>query len=94
MYAIVKNMEEARSKKDRTELVFKAVKMLKATNDIRQKDLAMAIGVSQGMLNQYLLGKKHMSDTKVMQLCWFLGIDPIHVRPSLTEFINLAKENL
>ena len=94
MYAVVKNMEEARSKKDNTVLVSKAVKMLKATKDIRQKDLAEQIGVSQGMLNQYLLGKKHMSGTKVMQLCWLLDIDPLHVRPSLAEFINLAKENL
>ena len=94
MYAMVKSIEEARSKKDNTELISKAVKMLKATNDIRQKDLAEQIGVSQGMLNQYLLGKKHMADTKVMQLCWFLDIDPIYVRPSLAEFIKLAKENL
>ena len=94
MYAIVKNMEEARSKKDNIKALSRGYKMAKALRDITQADVARELDVTQGMVAQYLSGRNRMTDSTLLRVCWFLGIDPLHVRPSLTEFINLAKENL
>ena len=94
MYAIVKSIEEARSKKDNIQPVWMAAKMAKAANDRTQKSMAEEIGINQPLMNQYLKGTRRMPDSTLLRVCWMLEIDPIHVRPSLAEFIKLAKENL
>ena len=94
MYGVVKNMEEARSKKDNIKTLSIGHKLAKALRDITQADVARELDVTQGMVAQYLSGRNRMPDSTLLELCWFLGVDPLHVRPSLAKFINLAKENL
>ena len=58
-----------------------------------QESLANDLGVTQGLIHQWLAGKTRIPDLYMLKLGKALSFDPISVRPELGEYAEFFKED-
>lgn len=71
---------------------YKAAKMRE--NGLTQGVLADELGVTQGLVTQWMNAYARIPDTTLLLLAERLGFDPLKVRPELAEKYALAKRVL
>jgi len=64
----------------------------KSASGYRKADLARDMGVSPGLVTQWLSGDTRIPDSAMMRLGVILGFDPFGARPGLEEYLSLARE--
>ena len=62
----------------------------KHQSHITQESLANSLGVTQGVVGRWLNGHKRIPDDKLLRMSVTLEFNPLDVRPSISDYVDLA----
>lgn len=84
MAKIVMSTEQRKEEGARLKAYFRSAQLREP--DLTQKSLAAGIGVTQGLVGQWMRGSTTIPDRRVLWLSKRLGFDPVKLRPSILQF--------